>query len=63
MRFSVEMKYRPPADPGGGGELQGIRPPPPLKNSVKGSTQSTKLFLESGVKFTGNALYFYHKLI
>ena len=28
-----------------------------------GSTQSTKLFLESVVKFTGNALYFYQKLI
>ena len=31
------------ADPGGGGGVQGVR---------------TKLFLESGVKFTGNALYF-----
>ena len=30
---------------------------------LRGSTQSTKLFLESGVKFTGNALYFYQKLI
>ena len=28
-----------------------------------GSTQSTKLFLETGVRITGNALYFYQKLI
>ena len=29
----------------------------------RGPTQSAKLFLESGVNFTGNALYFYQKLI
>ena len=48
---------------GGGGGCQGVRNHPPLKNDLKGSNPSTKLFLESGVKFTGNALYFYQKLI
>ena len=46
------------ADPGGEGVGSGG-----LKNNVKASTQSTKLFLASGVKFTGNALYFDQKLI
>ena len=52
------------ADPGGWA-VKGFDPPPPptCKSRKGGSTQRTKLFLESGVKFTGNALYFYQKLI
>ena len=34
------------------------------KNNVKGFNPKYKIiFLESGVKFTGNALYFYQKFI
>ena len=47
---------------GGGGGFRGGSNSP-LKNNVKGLTQSTKLFLECCVKFTGNAVYFYQKLI
>ena len=53
------------ADPGG--EFHGVRPPLHLlKNNVKGFNPKYKKYrfnLERGVKFTGNALYFYQKLI
>ena len=39
-------------DPGEG--FSGFEPP--LKNNVKGSIQSTKIFCENGLKLTGNAL-------
>ena len=38
-------------------------PPPPLVNYCKAVQPKVQnYFLESGVKFTGNALYFYQKL-
>ena len=47
------------------GRSRGFETPPHplLENNVKGFNPRYKIIFESGVKFTGNELYFYQKLI